>query len=272
MRRTAIPAIVLALFATACASQDETSQVLRNSNDRHLTVGVSFDHPGLAQKRADNTMRGFDIDVARYVASQLGVSERGITWRQVLLPDRERAVEAGEVDIVVAAYSITDVRKKRVSFAGPYFVAGQDLLVRSRDETITGPDLLDGKALCSVRGTTSAAKIRQDHSRDVKLLEYDRFEMCVRALLTEEVDAVTTDDLILAGYAARNPELLKVVGRRFSEERYGIGLRRDDTRGRDAVNTALTKMIKSGEWRAAIDRNFASSDFVTGPPPDVIEN
>ncbi len=85
-----------------------------------------------------------------------------ITWVQAPSAQRETLISTGQVDMVVATYSITDARKEKVSFAGPYFVAGQDLLVRADDTSITGPDSLDGKKLCSVTGSTSAQKVKDE--------------------------------------------------------------------------------------------------------------
>ncbi|MET9631656.1 glutamate ABC transporter substrate-binding protein [Lentzea sp. NPDC006480] len=235
----------------------------------HLSVGITFDQPGVGQRLADDTVRGFDVDVAKYIAQQFKVPEKSITWKQVLLADREAAIERGEVDFVVASYSITAERQQRVAFAGPYYIAGQDLLVRQEETSISGPSDLSSKRLCSVTGTTSSERVRQQYAASVQLVEYVRFDLCVTALLNNEVDAVTTDDLILAGYSAKNPELLRLVGRKFSEERYGIGLGKNDDEGRRSINDAIEKMITSGAWKAALNRNFPDPDFEPGPPPTV---
>ena len=121
--------------------------------------------------------------------------------------------------LIFATYSITDARKEKVSFAGPYFIAGQDLLVRSDNTDITGPDSMDGKKLCSVTGSTPAEKIKEEYATTVKLFEQDTYSKCVEALVGGTVDAVTTDNVILAGFAAQ-PQYagkLKVVGKPFSD-------------------------------------------------------
>jgi glutamate transport system substrate-binding protein len=172
---------------------------------------------------------------------------------------------------VVDTFSITDQRKQDIAFAGPYFIAGQDLLVRLDDPSITGPETLNGKKLCSVKGTTSAQAVKDQFARGTQLVEYNRFSDCVTALLAGIVDAVTTDDTILAGYAAQNPELLRVVGKPFTQERYGIGLRKGDTASRDAIDAAIQKMITSGTWKDIVQRNLGAGDYKIPPPPQVTE-
>ncbi|MFS8105001.1 glutamate ABC transporter substrate-binding protein [Lentzea alba] len=257
------------LVVRACGHSDDVSLALTHSASGRLSIGIAFDQPGLGHRPADDTVRGFDVDVAKYIAQQLNVPENGITWKQVLLADREIAIERGEVDFVAATYSITSQRQQRVTFAGPYYVAGQDLLVRQQEVSIKGPSDLNSRRLCSVTGTTSSQRVRQQYAATVQLVEYSRFDLCVTALLNAEVDAVTTDDLILAGYSAKNPELLKLVERTFSEERYGIGLKKGDDKGRRRINEAIKQMITSGEWNAALTRNFPDPDFRPTPPPTV---
>ncbi|WP_415362476.1 transporter substrate-binding domain-containing protein [Saccharothrix sp. BKS2] len=175
------------------------------------------------------------------------------------------------MDFVVAAYSITEERRERVAFGGPYFETGQGLLVRLTDTDITGPAALDGKGLCSVTRSTSAQKVRDGSARGVRLVEYGDYSDCVTALLAGKVDAVTTDEVILAGYVAANPELLKLVGEPFTTERYGMGLAKEDTAGLADVNAALEEMIGSGEWRAALECNLGPSGMDLPEPPQVAD-
>ncbi|MFC6089422.1 glutamate ABC transporter substrate-binding protein [Saccharothrix lopnurensis] len=262
-------AAALALGAACGGPGDDT--LAGKAQDGTLTVGIRFDQPGMAQRRLDGKYVGFDVDVAKYIAGRLGVEESGITWREARSADRERLIAEGQVDFVVATYSITDKRKERVTFAGPYFQTGQGLLVRFTDTDISGPETLNGKKLCSVTGSTSAQKVKDEFAQDVQLVEYGQYSDCVVALLAENVDAVTTDEVILAGYVAENPELLKVVGQAFTTERYGVGLAKDDLEGRSAVNAAIERMVDSGEWRAALERNIGQSELELPEPPQVTE-
>ena len=165
----------------------------------------------------------------------------------------------------MGTYSITDERKQKVSFAGPYFIAGQDLLVRSDETAITGPETLTGKKLCSVKGSTSAAKVK-DKYPGVQLQEYDTYSKCVEALNAKVVDALTTDNTILAGYASQDAYKgkLKLVGKTFSEEKYGIGLKKGDTALCTKITDALKKMVQDGSWQKAVETNLGPAGFKPG--------
>jgi glutamate transport system substrate-binding protein len=109
--------------------------------------------------------------------------------------------------------------------------------------------------------------VKTEFAQNVKLVEYPKFSDCVTALLADNADAMTTDDVILAGYAAQNPELLRVVGKPFSKEEYGIGIRKGDAEGKKKVTEAVRKMIDDGEWRKIIERNVGPSGYVIPDPP-----
>lgn len=227
-----------------------------------LTIGIKFDQPGLGFREGSNDPTGFDVDVAKYVAKEMGVDEANIEWVQTPSANRENALENKEVDMIFATYSITDERKQRVAFAGPYFVAGQDLLVRADEEEITGPDALDGKNLCSVTGSTSAQKIKDEYSQGVNLVEQGGYAECVTYLESGQVDAVTTDDIILAGLAGTeaNKGKFKVVGNPFSVERYGVGLNKDNDTCQQ-INDAIKKMKDEGAWEEALKSNTEGTGY-----------
>lgn len=256
------------LLLASCASADETTIIGKVSASDRMTIAVSYDQPGLSLRRLDGSYRGFDVDVAKYIAKEFGVDEQNITWKEAQPGTRETLLTSGEADIVVSSYSITDKRKEIVDFVGPYFVAGQDLLVRMNESRIDGPKSLNASLrLCSTAGSTSAAYVRDQFANDVKMVEYAKFSDCVTALLAENVDAVTTDDVLLAGYAAQNPELLRVVGDPFSKEEYGVGLHRDDPSSKAKVQAALQKMIDTGAWRKSLEANIGSSGYKIPDPP-----
>jgi glutamate transport system substrate-binding protein len=233
-----------------------------------ISIGIKFDQPGLGLMSPDGRASGFDVDVARYIAGQLGYAPDQIRWVRAPSSEREQLIESGKVSYVVASYSITPERQKLVTFAGPYFVAGQDLLVRENNTDITGPYSLDGKTVCAGAGSDSGAKILQfsPHARVVLAGTYSE---CVRDLLAGHVDAVTTDDVILAGYATQYPGLLKVVGHPFTKERYGVGLREGDVALQEKITAAIEKMIASGTWQRDVDETIAASGYKSLPPPPV---
>jgi glutamate transport system substrate-binding protein len=264
-----IVAVAALLGGCGIASPDQNSVVGRAAAHGTLTIGIRFDQPGLGYRRLDGTFEGFDVDVARYVAHELGVPASGVTWKETQPADREKMLQTGQVDMVVAAYTITDKRRQVVDFAGPYFTVGQDLLVRLTDDSIHGPQDLNGKKLCSVAGSTSAQQVQDKYAKGTRLVQYNRYSDCVTALLACIVDAVTTDDAILAGYATQNPELLRVVGRPFSKEQYGIGVRKGDTEAVGKIDDATRKMISSGAWKESLQRNVGRSGYPIPQPPTI---
>lgn len=238
-----------------------------------IKIGIKFDQPGLGYQDGSE-YTGFDTDVARYVAEKLGYSEDQIEWVEAPSANRETMLQTGQVDMIFATYSITDERKEQVAFAGPYFIAGQDLLVAEDNTDITGPETLEGKNLCSVTGSTSAQRIKDEYAEGVQLVERPGYAECVTALTAGQVDAVTTDDIILAGLAAQdaNKGKVKVVGAPFSEENYGVGLPQDNDRCED-INAAITEMIEDGSWEEAVTSNTEGTGYTPNadlnpPTPD----
>ena len=143
-----------------------------------LKIGIDMDQPGLGLK-AGSGYTGFDVDTAIYVAQALGVPTENITWVEANPADREKLITSGQVDLVFSTYTITDERKQQIDFAGPYFMAHQDLLVRRNEEEISGPEDLKGRKLCSVPGTTSADLVTKYGG---KFIEKPKFSECVTAL------------------------------------------------------------------------------------------
>ncbi|MCP3799620.1 glutamate ABC transporter substrate-binding protein [Allokutzneria sp. A3M-2-11 16] len=237
-----------------------------------LTVGIKFDQPGVGLRTPSGTFEGLDVEVARYLARELGVHPGNITFVEARSGDREAMLEQGKVDLIAASYSITDARKQKVDFAGPYFVAGQSLLVRRANSDITGPESLDYSdwKLCSVTGSTPAQKVKESYARSVTLQEFSSYSECVSALERGDIDALTTDDVILAGYAAQQPDKFKLVGKPFSTERYGVGVRKGDER-LQKITAALRKMISDGSWNRIVSDSVGKSGYKIPEPPQVAE-
>ncbi|MET3806988.1 glutamate transport system substrate-binding protein [Nakamurella sp. UYEF19] len=255
--------------ASGSAVPAGASKVLANAKAGKLIVGIKVDQPGLGLKNPDGSFTGFDVEVAKYVAKHLGVPESGIEFKESKSAEREGLIERGEVAYIVATYSITDTRKQKVNFGGPYFVAHQDLLVKADNTDITGPETMAGKILCSVTGSTPAQKVKEKYAKDVALQEFGTYSECVEALKTGTVDAVTTDDVILAGFAAQSPGDFKLVGKGFSDENYGIGLKKGDTAGTASVNDAIKKMIADGSWKKALEATVGPSGYTIPTPPTI---
>ena len=252
----ALVGLALVLLLAGCGSAEKT-----------ITIGTKFDQPGLAVKKPDGSMAGFDVDVATYVADKLGFSPDDIDWKEAPSGQRETLIQNGQVDYIVATYSITDQRKQKVSFAGPYLQTGQSLLVRADETEITGPESLENaKRLCSVSGSTPAQRIK-DKYPGVQLQQYDTYSACVEALRNGAIDAVSTDEVILAGFAAQYPGTFRIIGEPFSTEYYGIGLRLGDVELLDKINAAIVEMQQDGSWKAAFDRNLGPAGISAPAPP-----
>lgn len=239
----------------------------RISSAGKVVVGVKEDQPGLGYVdvvTGDRT--GFDIDIARWIAASLGVDEDNIEFIRVDSSAREQSIVNGDIDYYVGTYSITDKRKELIDFAGPYFVTGQGLLVAADSDIESVDDLSADTTVCSATGSTPIQNIRTNYP-DVPTVEFNGYSECVEALLSGTADAVTTDEAILIGYAAQDPENLKVVGEPFSEERYGVGITKGDTVLQEHINTLFTD---GGEiWQAIFDKNLGSSGIeVTQPAVD----
>lgn len=266
-----VAALVVALMVTggfACGSEGGS-----DADGDGLTVAVRDDVPGIGLKGPDGEYRGFDIDVATYVAKRLGVDKDKIEWKATVPAERENMLVRGDVDLVVASYSITEERKRKISFAGPYFLAHQDLLIRADDTAIKDARDLNSRKLCSVTGSTSAQNIKQDLAPKADLQEFSSPTECLTGLENKVVDALTNDDAVLAGFAAQRAHRgkFKLAGLQLSDERYGIGIAKGDTEMRDKVNEALRAMVADRSWDRSVRRNFGPAHFDHEPAPKITE-
>lgn len=232
-----------------------------------VRIGVKQDQPGLGFKdAATGEYSGFDIQIAQWIAASLGFSKDKIEYKPIPSANRESAITNGDIDYYVGTYSITDKRKQLIDFAGPYFVTGQGLLVKKSNTTINSEKDLSGKNVCSATGSTPIQNIKANFP-GTKTTEFDTYSQCVEALKSGQVDAVTTDQAILIGYASQDTDNLKVVGQPFTTEKYGVGLKKGDTAFRKFIN----KMFTDGGsvWQKIYDSTLGQSGTkVTQPAVD----
>jgi glutamate transport system substrate-binding protein len=230
-----------------------------------ITIGTKFDQP-LFGLNGPNGPEGFDVEIGKIIASELGIAEEDIEWKEAVSANREPFIQNGEVDIVVATYTINDKRKEVVSFAGPYYMAGQSILVLADNDDIKSEDDLVGQPVCSVTGSTPAAKLAEIGAEPVLT---DTYSNCLEPLRSGAVVAVSTDNVILAGLAAQNEGEFKVVGEPFTEEPYGIGLALEDTDFRMWINDVLEKAYEDGRYEEAWNATAGTVlPFVEPPTPD----
>jgi glutamate transport system substrate-binding protein len=261
--RTAAAAVVLALgLPTAACSAGGSPSIVGTQT---LRIGVKADQPGLGLRLADGRFAGFDVDVATYVAARLGVQPDHITFVPVTSATREQVLENGSVDMVVATYSITPERGTHVTFAGPYYVAHQDTMVRAGETAIHTVHDLKGKRLCQASGSNSWKRVTQELGIAAKLVLAPSYSACVAMLLAGTIDAVSTDDLILAGFAARAGPAVRILNAPFSDERYGIGLRKGDLGGCEAVNRAISQMYLDGTAARLLRKWFGQTRLQLDP-------
>jgi glutamate transport system substrate-binding protein len=267
--RLAGTVLALTLAATACggdedgggdggqvnqgASFAEGTTMARLQQAGAVKVGTKFDQPLFGLKNLEGKPEGFDVEIAKLIAGEMGIAADKIQWVETVSANREPFIQQGKVDYVVATYTINDERKKVVDFAGPYYEAGQDIMVaKGNPEGIAGPDDLAGKKVCSVTGSTPAENIRTNYP-EAKLTEFDVYSKCAEALKNGQVQAVTTDNVILLGLISKDQEAFELVGKPFTKEPYGIGLKKGDTEFRNFINDTLEKIQQDGRWQAAWD-------------------
>jgi glutamate transport system substrate-binding protein len=261
-------ALALATAATACGSGNKSGGS-SSGGGKTIKIGIKFDQPGIGQKTPQG-YSGFDVDVATYVAKQLGYSADQIEWKESKSADRETMLQRGDVDFIAASYSITPARQQKVDFAGPYLLAHQDVLIRADDNSIKSPSDLNSKKLCSVTGSTSAQNIHDKLAPKANLVQYPTYSACLTGLQNGAVDALTTDDSILAGYASQAAfkGKFKLGGFKMTNENYGIGVKKGSDL-KTKINSALEKMVSDGSWQKAVDKNFGPADYKNEPAPKI---
>ncbi|GAA2304175.1 glutamate ABC transporter substrate-binding protein [Nonomuraea roseoviolacea subsp. roseoviolacea] len=230
---------VTGLLAGGCAAGGRKSVL---DADR-IVIGVRPDLPSVGFRRPDGTFEGFDVDVARYIARKLG---KGVTFEPVLAAEREKAITSGKADLVLATYTISMDRKQKVLFAGPYHISYQDILVRRDEGGIRNVRDLKGRRICEVQGSNAAQRVVTERKVAAQVVPFPDYAGCLAALKQDRVDAITTNDVILAGLAIRDGSGLRLANAQFNEQRTGVGMRKGDVEGCEEVNRAITEMYQDG--------------------------
>ena len=283
--------LVIALIGAACgddgddeAAEDEepaaqetptfaagtTMKALQDKGK--IVVGTKFDQPGFGQKNpTTNQIEGFDVEIAKLIAEGIFGEGGGdkVEFVEAVSAVRETVIVDGKVDMVVATYTINDARKQRVDFAGPYFVAGQDIMVKSDNDSIKGVEDLNGKKVCSAQGSTSITNLQQKAPQADTSIQFKTYSECAAALTDGRVEAVTTDNVILVGLVEQSRGAFKIVNNPFTQEPYGIGLKKGDDQFRDFINDRLEEIYASGEWADAFESTAGKAGLKTPTPPRV---
>jgi glutamate transport system substrate-binding protein len=249
--------LALAAALAGCGTAVASGQSIADKDT--LTIGVSKDQPGLGLRKPDGTFEGFDIDVARYIGAHMGKTPKKVDFKVVQYSGRESSVQTGKVDLVISSYSITPERKTKVAFAGPYYVAHQDTLVRTSDAGIHNVRDLAGRRLCAVNGSVSWQRVTKERGVNASLVQAPTYGDCLTKLTSNALDAISTDDLILAGFAAQKGRSVRFVNAPISDERYGVGIAQGDVTGCEDINKAITEMYLDGTATKLLRKWFGST-------------
>lgn len=243
-----------------------SSHMARIVQRGRLVAGVKQDQPlfGYLNPRT-NKLEGFDVDIVKEIAKALfnDPSESRLELKPVTSASRIPLLQEGGIDIIAATMTITEQRKEQIDFSDVYYLAGQSLLVK-KDSPVARIQDLDktDQTVCSAAGSTSEQNITKFAPSAQKVL-FAGYADCVTALQQGRADAVSTDDIILAGFAAQDPSL-KLVGGRFTDEPYGLGVNKSSTGFLELVNGVLRTIKSTGRWKAIYSQWLGA----IGPAPD----
>ncbi|GAB3644643.1 glutamate ABC transporter substrate-binding protein [Glycomyces tarimensis] len=240
----------VASYAPGSITAEAARETLSNPDQVVIGISQSTNLMGYRDPVTGN-LSGFDIDIAKAVVTALMGDETKVKWVPMTSGEREDAVNSGRVDMVVRTMTMTCERWERVEFSTEYYHGGQRLLV-PKGSDITGiADLTADDRFCTGQGSTSPRNIaRQSEAQPVTVPD---FNDCLVLLQQGVVDAITTDDCILAGMAIQDPTL-EVVGDSFSEEPYGIAFAKGNTDLARYVNGVLDGMRTGDAWQDIYDQ------------------
>ncbi|RDI52672.1 glutamate ABC transporter substrate-binding protein [Nocardia mexicana] len=246
------------------------STMQRLHDAQKITIGTKFDQPLFGLKNpVTGRPEGFDAEMGKLVAARLGIPANRIEWVETVSANREPFLQQGRVDAVIATYTINDKRKEIINFAGPYYIAGQSLMVRHGNPAeIAGPDDLSGKNVCAVEGSASSTNMR-NRVPGAHVVLFDSYSKCAEALKNGQVVAMTTDNTILGGLRSLDEDAFDLVPGTFTQEPYGIGI----AKGREDlvrfIDDALRSAFADGAWTTAWDRTAGRILGAAPAPPDV---
>jgi aspartate/glutamate/glutamine transport system substrate-binding protein len=212
-----------------------------------LIVGVKYDLNLFGLKNPETgKVEGFDIDIAKGLAKKILGDENKIELKEVTSKTRIPMLNNGEIDAIIATMTITEERKKEVDFSDVYFMAGQSLLVKKDSKINSVKDLKKGMTVLTAKGSTSAQNIRKA-APEVNVLEFENYAEAFTALKAGQGDALTTDNALLLGMAKQDPNY-RVLDETFTEEPYGIAVRKGDKELLQVINEYLKEIKENGEY------------------------
>ncbi|MFE7720528.1 glutamate ABC transporter substrate-binding protein [Nocardia rhizosphaerihabitans] len=235
-----------------------------------ITIGTKFDQPLFGLKNpVTGQPDGFDAEMGKLVAAKLGIPADRIEWVETVSANREPFLQQGRVDAVIATYTINDKRKQIIDFAGPYYIAGQSLMVRKGNpQNIAKPDDLIGKSVCAAEGSASSTNIR-NLVPGANVVLFDSYSKCAEALKNGQVAAMTTDNTILGGLRSLDEDAFDLVPGTFTKEPYGIGIAKGREDLTKFIDDTLRTAFNDGTWAQAWDRTAGRILGAAPTPPDL---
>jgi len=257
---------------TEAASFPAGSTMERLQTAGKVKVGVKFDQPGFGLKNpTTGAVEGFDVEIAKLIVAAID-PDIEITFIESVTANRQPFIKDGTVDFVVATYTINAARKLEVDFAGPYFEAQQDIMVKADNTTIKSVSDLNGKKVCTVKDSTSHKNLTDPvigQAKQAEVTLFPTYSQCAEALTDGRVVAVSTDNTILDGLVANSNGAFKKVGNPFSKEPYGIGVKLGDDVFRDFINDTLEEIYDNGKWETAFKATLGKIPIELTDPPKV---
>jgi polar amino acid transport system substrate-binding protein len=232
----------------------------------YLLVGVDQTTEFFGYRDADGNLVGFDDAVARQVAKAIFGDPDAIRFVVITSAQRIPDVRSGAVNLVADNMTITCDRLRQVAFSSDYYNAGQTILVPS-DSPVTSISQLGGQRVCAAHGTTSINEVGQRKPAPVPV-SVQNWTDCLVLLQQGQVAAISTDNSVLAGLAAQDPDT-KMITAPFTCEPHGLAMSiapgaRDFVR---FVNGVLEQMRTDGEWQRLYDQWVAPHLGPQAPPP-----
>ncbi|TBL78632.1 glutamate ABC transporter substrate-binding protein [Paenibacillus thalictri] len=256
---------ISALMLTACGSKDsgsasggsagaKSASVMDEIKSRgKLVVGVKYDTKLFGLKDpASGKVEGFDVDIAKALAKRIVGDENKIELKEVTSKTRIPMLDNKEIDMIIATMTINEERKKQVDFTDVYFKAGQSLLVKKGSPIKSITDVKKGTKVLAVKGSTSVDNVKKQ-APDATVLEFDNYQDAFSALKAGQGDTLTTDNAILYGMAVQDPGF-EVVGEPFTDEPYGIAIKKGESALVAKVNEQLKAMQSDGEYNKIYEK------------------
>jgi ABC-type amino acid transport substrate-binding protein len=227
-----------------------------------ITIGVKFDVPPFGFKNPQtNDVEGFDIDLGKAIADELGVQPKFI---EAISDNRIPFLKRGTADLILSTMTINQERDQEIDFSTPYYIAEGRILVPT-DSDIMGLEGLEGNSVCTALGSTYEETI-SERAPDADLKLVDSYSECLELVQNKSVDAVSTDDVILTGMIIQD-DGLKLVGDKLTTEPYGAGIKDGDAQFQEFVDGVIESYKSDGRWKKSYDKWVGQYTNTQKEPP-----